>query len=116
MDCFDLVLMDVQVAEMGGFRATTAIWERPEWQHLSVTAMTAHAMERSNHVETGIDDRVSQPLEHNQLLKASRSRLLVFGTVSNVDGVGRFRCRPHSPTSLPLSVPMFVLSAKRFRS
>ncbi len=46
MQRFDLVLMDLQMPEMDGFEATTAIreQERTTAQHLPIVAMTARAM------------------------------------------------------------------------
>src|ERR1700681_1584744 len=43
---FDLVLMDVQMPEMAGFEATTAIRDREKTtgEHLQIIATTAHAM------------------------------------------------------------------------
>ena len=43
---FDIVLMDVQMPEMGGFEATAAIraGERDTGGHVRIVAMTAHAM------------------------------------------------------------------------
>ena len=44
--CFDLIFMDVQVPEMDGLAATTAIRERESksGQRLPIVALTAHAM------------------------------------------------------------------------
>ena len=44
---FDLVLMDVQMPEMGGLEATRAIREKEQatGQHVPIIAMTAHAMQ-----------------------------------------------------------------------
>jgi two-component system sensor histidine kinase/response regulator len=46
MESFDLVLMDVQMPEMDGLEATTAIREKEKGSgaHQQIIALTAHAM------------------------------------------------------------------------
>ena len=68
---FDLVLMDVQMAEMDGFEATTAIRAK-EWDtgaHLPIIAMTAFAMEgdRERCVASGMDGYVTKPIQVKEL-------------------------------------------------
>ena len=64
---FDVVLMDVQMPEMDGFEATTAIRaeEAVTGEHLRIIAMTAHAMagDRDRCLRVGMDGYVSKPLD-----------------------------------------------------
>ena len=69
---FDLILMDVQMPEMGGFEATAAIRreEREGHRHIPIIAMTAHAMigDQELCLAAGMDDYISKPV---------RARLLI---------------------------------------
>jgi signal transduction histidine kinase/CheY-like chemotaxis protein/HPt (histidine-containing phosphotransfer) domain-containing protein len=69
---FDLVLMDVQMPEMGGFEATAAIRAlEAERQagHLPIVAMTAHAMkgDRERCLAAGMDEYLTKPLDRHHL-------------------------------------------------
>jgi CheY-like chemotaxis protein/HPt (histidine-containing phosphotransfer) domain-containing protein len=68
---FDVVLMDIQMPEMGGFEATAAIRfrERQTGGHLRIIAMTAHAMsgDRERCLVAGMDGYIPKPIERNTL-------------------------------------------------
>lgn len=68
---FDLVLMDVQMPEMDGFEAVSAIRdaERSKGQHTRVVALTAHAMkgDKERCLLAGFNSYLSKPIRAAQL-------------------------------------------------
>ena len=73
-EAFDLILMDVQMPEMGGLEATAAIRarERGAGRHIPIIALTAHVMpgDRDQCVAAGMDGFVSKPLRAAELFEA----------------------------------------------
>jgi len=70
---FDLVLMDVQMPEMTGIEAVTAIRERERstGARIPIIALTAHTMEgdKQQCLESGMDSYVSKPIRVKELLQ-----------------------------------------------
>jgi CheY-like chemotaxis protein len=70
---FDVILMDVQMPEMGGFEATALIREKEHrtGRHIPIIAMTAHAMagDRERCLAAGMDNYLSKPVAASTLLE-----------------------------------------------
>ncbi len=77
---FDVVLMDVQMPELGGFEATERIRarERGAGGHVPVIALTAHAMkgDRERCLQAGMDGYVAKPIRARELFQAMQQVLL----------------------------------------
>jgi CheY-like chemotaxis protein len=71
-DGFDLLLTDVRMPKLDGYRLTAAVREREKQsgRHLPIVAMTAHAMkgDRERCLEAGMDGYVSKPIEPVELI------------------------------------------------
>jgi CheY-like chemotaxis protein len=70
-DVFHLILMDVQMPQMGGLEATTAIRarEKETGGHVPIIALTAHAMsgDRDRCLAVGMDGYIAKPINPKEL-------------------------------------------------
>jgi len=73
-ESFDLILMDLQMPEMGGFEATAIIRQKESSTrtHIPIIAMTAEAMtgDRERCLAAGMDDYVAKPVRSADLYAA----------------------------------------------
>ena len=102
---FDLVLMDVQMPEMDGCEATTAIrtMEAGTGRHVRIVAMTAHAMsgDRDRCFAAGMDGYLSKPIVPAML------RTVVEGDPDSMPP-GTARETPAAQSSLPIDGEQFI--------
>jgi signal transduction histidine kinase/AmiR/NasT family two-component response regulator len=91
-DRFDLVLMDVQMPEVGGLEATAAIrqWEQAAGNRTPIIALTARAMKGDEEqcLEAGMDGYLSKPIQPRELL-ATIYRVLSQAERTPVQGAAR---------------------------
>jgi two-component system sensor histidine kinase/response regulator len=76
-DRYDVILMDVQMPEMGGFEATAIIREKElrEGGRIPIVALTANAMKGDSErcLRAGMDAYLSKPIRANELFDAIES-------------------------------------------
>ena len=83
---FDVVLMDVQMPEMGGIEATAIIRnrERTSGKHQRIVALTAHAMsgDRERYLSAGMDGYLPKPIDRLELFATVEGRTVNAENVS----------------------------------
>lgn len=76
---FDIILMDIQMPEMTGHQAASAIrsLEKKSGEYIPIIAVTAHAMEgdRQKCLDIGMDDYIAKPVKTPLLFQAIRKQL-----------------------------------------
>ncbi|WMW82250.1 ATP-binding protein [Undibacterium cyanobacteriorum] len=71
MHHFDLILMDLEMPVLDGHNATIQIRSMPDFDHLPIIALTAHAMKgtKDRCVEEGMQDYLTKPFDPDALFK-----------------------------------------------
>lgn len=93
--CYDVILMDVQMPEMDGLAATRQICrEWPKEKRPRIIAMTANAMrgDREECINAGMDDYISKPIRMEELARAL------------------FQCQPYSKPAEQIEAPEVMAS------
>ncbi|CAN5459733.1 hypothetical protein BH11PSE11_BH11PSE11_03530 [soil metagenome] len=69
--CYDLILMDIQMPELGGHAAAMRIRMDQRFDAMPIVAITAHAggEEREKCLQSGMQDHVSKPINPTQFYK-----------------------------------------------
>ncbi|GEM_PF-1304628 len=67
--CFDMILLDIQLPDMSGVEITKQLRQLPQYRQTPIVAFTAHAMpaEIATYRAAGMDDIVFKPLEPARL-------------------------------------------------
>jgi len=72
-ECFDLVLMDIQMPKMNGLEVTASIRKKEKitGTHIPIIAITAHGLkgDRERYLEAGLDDYITKPIKQDELIK-----------------------------------------------
>jgi CheY-like chemotaxis protein len=84
-ESFDMILMDIEMPEMDGLQATTAIRQRENdlGLHTPIVAMTAHAMkgDRERCLSVGMDAYIAKPIRPRELFATIDSLVCPSKTV-----------------------------------
>src|SRR4029077_939470 len=87
---FDVVLMDVQMPVMDGFKATAAIRAKEKLigGHIPIIAMTAHALtaDQERCIAAGMDAYVSKPIRTSELFSTIENMLSNKDSATASDG------------------------------
>ena len=74
----DLILMDLNLPDMTGFKVTKKLRENPSLSHTLIIAITAYAMrgDRERVIESGCDAYLTKPIDTRELPKVIAEMLL----------------------------------------
>ncbi|MEO0075202.1 MAG: response regulator [candidate division WOR-3 bacterium] len=76
---YDLILMDIQMPIMDGYRATEEIRKKPRFSEIPIIGITAFAMEGDEQIAIakGMNDYITKPIDKQILYKTLSKYLLL---------------------------------------
>ncbi|WP_420477253.1 7TM diverse intracellular signaling domain-containing protein [Noviherbaspirillum sp. ST9] len=103
-DAFNLVLMDIQMPEMGGHAATRRIRMDERFSELPIVAMTAHATpeERDACMKSGMQDHITKPINPEHFYQTLMRWLSPLSVVEMVPAPA-----PSGTGAVPIDIPGF---------
>lgn len=113
---YDLVLMDIQMPELGGHSATKRIRADARYAALPIVAMTAHATaeEREQCLRSGMQDHIAKPIDSDAFyqtlarwLKQSEQSSVDDGASRNAPAVNTGSGNPQTVDDAPIEIPGF---------
>jgi len=74
-----LVLMDIRLPKVSGLEVARRLKENPAFSHISIIALTAHAMkgDKEKAIEAGCDSYLSKPINTRELPRLVADMLLL---------------------------------------
>jgi signal transduction histidine kinase/CheY-like chemotaxis protein/HPt (histidine-containing phosphotransfer) domain-containing protein len=108
-DVYDLVLMDIQMPELGGHAATHLIRANEQFDELAIIAMTAHATadEREECLKSGMQDHISKPIDPQEFYQ-TLSRWLKPAAQPVPAETAQERAPEPSKSQAAISIPGFA--------
>jgi len=99
---YDLVLMDIQMPEMGGHAATRRIRMDERFENLPIVAMTAHATheEREACTKSGMQDHITKPINPAHFYQ-TLTRWLTPAPTGAESGIPTARDEQEAPIFIP---------------
>lgn len=85
---YDLILMDLQMPNLGGVEAARRLRDLPDWKDKPIVAMTANIFEgdRRACAEAGMNDFVAKPVDPDELYRVLSRWLPASEAAAPVDG------------------------------
>ena len=105
---YNLVLMDIQMPEMGGHAATRRIRMDERFEHLPIVAMTAHATqeEREACMKSGMQDHITKPINPGHFYQTLTRWLAPMTVAQAVPSAPEIRTAP-TDEDVPIEIPGF---------